>query len=195
MVFRFDNILENWAEIYKPLSHDPKAGSKDCTYYRIRTIDTQNTFMRNQNTAKTPCMAYSVLIDAESTSAKTISYLHTIYFMTKTHSSLAKTPRQDDMQIADMQLLMDEMVQDLLAYLYDLRHNGRCPITGRELSAEEKTAIRGLQLEKSEWASLPVKFADFWVLSLQIEQTMQHSTCINPEVYKVPNPVAPEGNG
>ena len=63
-MFRFDNILEEWAKRYKPLSHDPQS-AKTRTFYRLKTINMENAVMRNQNTAKSPCMAYSIVVDAE----------------------------------------------------------------------------------------------------------------------------------
>ena len=52
MKANISKILEKWAELYEPISHDPKKGSKDKAYYEIRTINDNSGFMRNQNAAK-----------------------------------------------------------------------------------------------------------------------------------------------
>ena len=66
MKANLSSILETWATLYDPIAHKPAKGSKLKAFYRIKTINEQNEFMRNQNTAKSPCMAYSVLVDAEA---------------------------------------------------------------------------------------------------------------------------------
>ena len=38
-MFRLDNVLEDWATRYKPLSHDMAAGSKKKTFFRVTMID------------------------------------------------------------------------------------------------------------------------------------------------------------
>lgn len=192
MTFRFDNILEEWAQNYKPLSHNPAKNAKDCTFYRIRTLNTDNAFARNQNMAKSPCMAYSVLIDAETKGTKAVSYLHTIYFLSRaTATSLAKNAKQDDELGCDQQLLLDEMVQDLLAYLWKLRHDGKNSITGQTYDRATTEALRGLDLDGADWASAPiplggVKFADWHVMGLQIEQIAPRLLCVNEEKYITP---------
>ena len=179
-------ILEKWAELYKPLSHDPKKDSKAKAYYNIRTINNDSEFVRNQNTAKSPCMAYSVLIDAQSTHAQNVSYAHTVYFLSRTVArSLAKNAKQSDDMGMDHNELMDSMVRALLAYLRQLKHTGKCPITGTPLDEPTRRAVMGLDLDKAEWASLPVKYAEWNVMALQIEQNIQCSPCINPEDYNV----------
>ena len=178
-------ILETWASLYTPIAHDPAKGSKSKAFYKIRTIDTQSEFVRNANTAKSPCMAYSILIDAEATNSKVINYAHTIYFCAKAAtSSLAKTAKQDDDLGESLQQEMDGYVQDLLAYLKELRHTGRCPLTGQTFDAPTMAALRGINLEKAQWASIPVKYNEWHILGLQLEQDAPRLLCINREKYK-----------
>ena len=113
---RLDEILEHWAEIYTPISHDPKKGSPKKAYYRIKTVNMENELMRNQNRASSPCLCYSVIIDAEARSARSISYQHTLYFMVRaTSRALAKESKNNEDLGADAQLFMDEMARDLLS--------------------------------------------------------------------------------
>lgn len=81
-MFRLDNLLEDWATRYKPLSHDPAEGTKHKTFYRIDRLGGDNGFARNFNTAPSPCMAFPTSIDAKmGRNAKQISYHHGFYFM------------------------------------------------------------------------------------------------------------------
>ncbi len=184
MKSNISTILEKWAELYKPIGHDPKRGSKDKAYYEIKTINQDSEFVRNQNTAKSPCMAYSVLIDAEMSNAKVINYRHNIYFMVRAKTrSLAKNAKQDDELGTDQQQQMDEMVIDLLLYLRELKRTGKCPITGQAYDAVTMESFRGLSLERAEWGSLPVKYAEWYLMELSIDQD-QPIGCMNREKYK-----------
>lgn len=187
MTFRLDNILEQWAEHYLPLSHDPSKNSKAKSFYRIKTINMENELMRNQNSAKSPAMAYSIIIDGEMNGSKTISYEHTIYFFARaTSNSLAKNAKQDESIGIDQQQLMDEMVQDLLAFLFELRHTGKSPIPGQSFDAQTIAALKGLNLEEANWATIPnvVKFGEWHIMGLSIEQIVPRLLCINREKYK-----------
>lgn len=177
-------ILEKWAELHPAIKHDPARGSKDKAYYNIKAISNDSEFVRNQNTAKSPCMAYSVLIDAEMSSAKIINYQHHIYFMSKAKTrSLAKNAKQDDDLAVDEQKLMNELVIDLLLYLRELKHNGRCPLTGQQYDAQTIQMLRGLSLERANWGSLPIKYAEWHIMELAIDQDQALPACFNREKY------------
>ena len=186
MISKLSNILELWAMLYTPISHNPEKGSKDKAFYKIRTINDNSEFVRNQNTAKSPCMAYSVLIDAQASANKSVNYAHAIYFLAKSKAtSLAKSARQDDEMGENIQQELDEYAQDLLAYLGELKRTGRCPISGRTFTASEMSALRGINLDKVEWASIPVKYAEWHILGIQLEQISPRTVCINKEKYNL----------
>ncbi len=186
MNFRLDNILEDWASHYLPLSHDKEKGSKDKRFFRIKTINSENEWMRNTNTVKSPCMLFSVLIDAQANgNNKTVNYLYTIYFASKAISrGLAKNVKQDDENGTDQQLDMDDMVQDLIAYLHKIKSDGKCPITNKEFDAPTREALKGLQLDKVEWASIPVKYNEWHIMGVSLEQITPRLLCVNQEKYK-----------
>lgn len=186
MVSRFDNILEHWAQIYRPLSHNPEKGSKAKSFYRIDTINTQNEFVRNVNTATSPALAYSSLIDAElHDSLKTVHYRHTLYFLAKQPQvSLAKSAKQDDDNAAALKVEMDEWVNDLLVWLFSVRRMGKCPITGKVFSDVDLQALRGLDLDNASWATIPMMYNGWWVLGLELNQVSPRKQCIENERYK-----------
>lgn len=183
MFTSLSTILENWASIYTPIAHDQSAGSKHKAFYRVRTINDQSEFMRNQHTASTPCMAYSVLVDAEADGSSTVNYAHTIYFLSRANSSLSTTGKQSEMATEDAQVAMDGYAQDLLAYLQKLRHTGICPVTGARYDAPTVAALRGLDLDKAQWASSPAKYGEWHILGLQIEQVTPRLLCVNMDKY------------
>lgn len=187
---RLDEILEHWAEIYTPISHDPKKGSPKKAYYRIKTINMENELMRNQNRASSPCLCYSVIIDAEARSARSISYQHTLYFMVRaTSRALAKESKNNEDLGADAQLFMDEMARDLLSYLQYIKINGKDPITEEQYDPHTINTLRGLSLDSATWATIPVvvKYGEWHILGMQIEQLVPLSPCFSPLKYKQPS--------
>ena len=187
---RLDEILEHWAEIYTPISHDPIPGSDHKAYYRIKTINMENELMRNHNRASSPCLCYSVIVDAEARSTKQVSYQHTLYFMSRAKArALTKEAKNNEDLGIDQQLFMDEMARDLLSYLQYLKANGKDPITEEKYDPHTINTLRGLNLDSVHWASLPlvVKYGEWHVLGMQIEQLIPLSPCFNPQKYKTKN--------
>lgn len=198
-MFRLDKILERWAELYKPLSHNE---SKNKTFYRISMIDAQSYFVRNYNMMDGCAMAYVTHIDAEvaEQNPKFINYRHVIYFLSKQQNAQGKTDVTDEDAATEARFLTDDMVQDLLAVLWAMKGavSGKT-IPDSVLSATavevrqfiEQTAadpqyregLRGLQLEVAHWGTLPVQISGWQLCGLTIEQTMPRLLCINQERY------------
>ena len=94
------NILEHWASIYKPLSHNPESGRlEDQSFFRVRFIDLENIFSRNANIVHSPCMLYSVLTTGELIDAKKASVSHQIWFLAKVKDTPQTLGRFNGLQI------------------------------------------------------------------------------------------------
>lgn len=121
---RFDKILEKWAEVYKPISHNPDKRAKNTAFYRINTLGDENEFVRNVNTAKSPAMAYSTLVDAKAMpNFKVVSYVNTVYFMIKQKSAgLKSTYKSDDEAACELKAELDGMCQDFFVFLHGLKN-------------------------------------------------------------------------
>ena len=123
-MFRLDHILERWAELYTPLSHNSaSAGSASGarkSFFRIGMIDAQSYFVRNYNMMNGCCMAYATHVDAElaQQNPKAVSYRHVIYFLVKQQNAQGKTDVTDEDAATEARFLTDDMVQDLLAVLW-----------------------------------------------------------------------------
>lgn len=184
-MFRLDNFLEEWAIIYKPLSHDPAAGSKHKTFYRIDRLGGDNEFARNFNTAPSPSMAFPTVIDAKmGSNAKQIIYHHGFYFMVKQSSaSNGKLNHQSDLDAADCKAELDDLAQALLAYLYDLRNQARNAATNERFTKADRIALQGLDLENAEWWTVPELYNGWWVLGIEFDRTESRLLCVNPEDY------------
>lgn len=123
-MFRLDNLLETWATLYRPLSHEKGRESKHRTFFRISMITENSEFVRNINTTPSPAMAYATHIDAEMAQQTTraISYRHVIYFMVRqAPGGPSRNLATDEDSATEARFETDQMVQDLLAFLYALK--------------------------------------------------------------------------
>ena len=206
-MFRLDNLLERWAELYTPLGHnsascDGKGARK--SFFRIGMIDAQSYFVRNYNMMNGCCMAYATHVDAElaQQNPKAVTYRHVIYFLVKQQNAQGKTDVTDEDAATEARFLTDDMVQDLLAVLWAMKGvvNGKkLPSLLGEGSGErsdivtfiEQTArdpeyaegLRGLQLEGAHWGTLPGVFNGWQLCGLTIEQVAPRLLCVNPNRY------------
>ena len=195
-MFRLDNILEYWAQHYRPLSHDPIRAHKHCTFFRVGMIDGNSEFVRNFNVTPSPAMAYVTHIDGEleEQNPTVTNYRHVIYFMVKQAAgTLSKTAATDEMSATDARFFADEMVQDLLAYLFNLKAmvNGKyfpkdvpgSIIPPQPFGKLTQEGLRGLQLEKANWTTLPMMFNGWHVCGLTLYQVAPRELCIKPNKY------------
>ena len=195
-MFRLDNLLEQWATVYRPLSHTPGAKSDHRTFFRIAMIDQNSEFVRNFATTPSPAMAYATHIDAElaAQNPKAVSYRHVIYFMAKQQSgTLSKTQATDELSATEARFLCDDLVQDLLAFLFALKGmaGGKTPpaddtvLSGfsAEITTETREGLRGLQLDQAHWGTLPVMLNGWQICGLTIEQITPRRLCLTPSRY------------
>ena len=205
-MFRLDNVVERWAELYTPLSHNSASGDGKGirkSFFRIGMIDAQSYFVRNYNMMNGCCMAYATHVDAElaQQNHKAVSYRHVIYFLVKQQNAQGKTDVTDEDAATEARFLTDDMVQDLLAVLWAMKGvvNGKQipSIQGGEGGESdiadfiEQTArdpeyaegLRGLQLEGAHWGTLPGVFNGWQLCGLTIEQVTPRLLCVNPNRY------------
>jgi len=199
-MFRLDNILERWAELYTPLSHT-KDGKK--SFFRIGMIDANSYFVRNFNTCPSSCMAYATHVDAEinKQNPKQLSYRHVVYFLQKQPAgTLSKTQITDEEGATEARFHTDDMVQDLIALLAALKGM----VGGKSLPADVRSGLpdemlqfirdtaadpqyreglRGLQIDEAHWGTLPTMLNGWQICGLTIEQVTPRLLCVNPERY------------
>lgn len=188
-MFKFDNVLEHWATIYKPISHDPAAKSKDKRFFRIQELDLQSEWSRNMNTIDKPCMLYRNAVEAEidKQNPKRVNRFWGIYLAVKQKSANNVI---DEAAADDCKTLLDEMTIDLLAWLFDLKEkagNGRTDIANPFFSLsdrETREALRGLRLEQTAWWSTPVHLAGWWVMGIEFHGLDPRQLCVNKEKYR-----------
>ena len=107
-MFRFDHILEHWAELYEPLVQAQEKAPKFRVFFRVGMIDEQSYFVRNYNSLPSPCMSYASHLDAEvaKQNSKANNYRHVTYFFEKQGAgTLNKTTATDEDGAAEARFL------------------------------------------------------------------------------------------
>lgn len=204
-MFRLDNILERWAEIYTPISHNGQSSTVNGrkSFFRIGMIDANSYFVRNFPTCPSSCMAYATHVDAEinKQNPKQISYRHVIYFLQKQPAgTLSKTQITDELGATEARFSTDDMVQDLIAVLKTMQGCANGKSVPANLLKEEykeirefiehtaadpqyREGLRGLHIDEAHWGTLPTMLNGWQICGLTLEQTAPRLLCVNQERY------------
>lgn len=178
MRFRYDNYIEQWAQMYKPISHDPTRGSRDKRFYRIDSITRLEDFAVNLSQAKSPSVAVVTQLDGaiDGASNKFMRYTHRLFFIVKQADTNIAKGIIDELSAADAKAEGQELAQDLFAWLY----YDKCKNKNKDLAA--------LDFETGAAFTVPQKFNGWWFTEVVIEHVVQRELCVNWEKYNVTKP-------
>lgn len=194
-MFRLDNILEQWAAVYKPLSHSMEADAKpkDRAFFRIQEIELQSAWSRNMAEIDHPCLLFRTNIEAnlDGKNPKFAEYFWGIYLAVKQKSVNNVT---DELGATDCKFQLDSMCISLLAFLFALQDycsgkswpNGTptsLRAIGESLTDVERRQVRAMQLEKTSWWTTPVHLNGWWLLGLELHALDPRQLCIVSEEY------------
>ena len=191
-MFRLDDILEKWAVIYRPLSHELGDKGNRKTFFRISMIDAQSYFVRNYSMQPSPAMAYATHVDADmDKGSKRITYRHVIYFLVKQLNGSNKTNVTDERAATEARYTTDEMVQDLIDFLDEMKR-AACSNkqeyvapNGVKFRFDRLTqqGFRGLQLDEVHWGTLPTMLNGWQICGVSIDQIVPRHLCVNESKY------------
>ena len=200
-MFRLDDIIERWAELYKPLSHVEK--DKERTFFRIGQLNAENYFMRNFSSQKSPCMAYVTHIKSEVSKRnnKVDTMPHLIYILVRQENQKGRNNVTDEDAVTEARYRAADIAADLRAFLRILRSAA----AGKALSTEQKESlsptllqlitetvsdpqyvngIRGIQLDTIQIQTLPVALNGWHIAAVDFERYEPQRLCLNAEKYR-----------
>ena len=141
-MFRLDNLLERWTEIYAPMQHNPSATAKpeEKAFFLIDRWADQNEFQRTFNLLHKPSLCYCTTIEAQlaQNNPKQVMYQYNWYLACKQRST--GNPLADDEGAALAKFDLNDMMLDLLAFLFTMRGYVR----GRTLPKDCPDAVRDI---------------------------------------------------
>lgn len=195
-MFRLDDILEKWAVIYEPMQHNPSLAAKpeDLAFFRIDRLELENAFTRTFNLLKKPCLCQAVNFDSQLDEKRPRLALnhYQLYLCQKQYGG--PNYMQEEKAAADTKCDINEMVLDLIGFLFDMQDaiGGKSfpdntPQSVRDLFAqltpEERAGIRGLQMNQTEWWSVPRFKNGWWIMGVELWGLNSTPTCIRPNRY------------
>ena len=147
------DILEHWATIYKPLSHDPLSKKlEDKSFFRILDIDEQSEFSRNINSVHSPCMLHRVVSSGELLNEKQARVTYQVCFLIKVKDSVDRLGRHDGIKQQQAADELMTMCEDFISYILQLRKHPVCPITGDSYVSEPQLAMELQAIDKDSFA-------------------------------------------
>lgn len=202
-MYQLDNILEQWAAAYRPLSHPLSlaAKPKDKRFFRIDGLEFESEWHRNQNLITTSpdpryhpaCMLWITAIDAaaDNRNPDLTVYQHRGYLAVRQQSL---NNAANDTEADDCRRQLNEMVIALRAFLRTMRDaaSGKSfkpttPESVRQifyaLPDDERKLLRTLRLENFEFWSTPRTLQGWWLLGIEFDSLDPNQICINPEDY------------
>lgn len=162
------NILEHWASIYKPLSHNPESERlEDQRFFRIRYIDLENTFSRNANVLHSPCMLQSVVTTGELVDARKAEVSHQVWFLSKLKDSSQTLGRFNGTQL---ERATDDLMQhclQLISWLMEVKRTGVCPVTGRKFAEDAQllAEVRSIDPASFSFGLIPKIYTGQWLVA------------------------------
>lgn len=195
-MFRLDNLLERWTEIYDKMQHNPSATAKpeEKAFFLIDLWAEQSEFQRTFNLLTKPSLIYCTNVDAglSANNPKQVEYQYKWYLACKQRPS--GSPLTDDQggQLAKIEL--DDIVLDLLAFINTLADaaNGRTLPSDtpqsvlaiiQALTKEDIQGLRGLRLGQTQWWSNPAYRNGWWIMGMETKGINPRQLCIIPSHY------------
>lgn len=161
------DILEHWAIIYTPLSHNPESSHlEDQRFFRIRYIDMENTFKRNSNVIHSPCMLQSVTSTGDLKNAKLAQVSHQVWFLSKIKDSANSLGRYNGLTLENTANELVEICEDLIAYLIELKRTQTCPITKQSYKSDPVLCqeLASLDIESLSYGVIPDLYEGQWMI-------------------------------
>ncbi len=165
---QISDVLEHWATIYKPLSHQPESGKlEDQSFFRIRYIDLENIFQRNANLVHSPCMLQSVTSTGELKGAKSVKVSHQVWLLSKIKDTAQTLGRYDGKRLEQSANDLIEYAEDLVSWLVEVKRTGTCPVTGRSFKEDPQVLaeLANIDLDSLSYGVVPDIYSGQWLIA------------------------------
>lgn len=186
MIYRIDNLCERWAEIFRPIQHDPTPGSRNKKFFRHDTYTQMEEFAKLLATTKDTAMSVCTQFDGEfgtpgigpqPTIPKFIRYTQRIYFWVQQRQGRYANEVDGELEATEAKVQTQEFAQKFVAWLE------------HERKREEQTLppsqqmMKGMQIGSIAIFTHPKKYNGWWTTELVMEQFVPRELCVNPDDY------------
>lgn len=165
MDFRFENFVEHWCSIYKPLQHVPGERSKNKRFFLTDTTYLgMSDFMNSINARTSSCVVMESSVEG-TVKGGIDTQQHTIYFFAKAKST------QDGFDAREAMLEAKGYMTEFLAYLRAKQREGMPELQRINLD------------ERNGYMSIGPLLNNWYGVYLTIEDVRQVKICVDKDNY------------
>lgn len=165
MDFRFEDFVEHWCEIYKPLQHMPGERSKNKRFFLTDTTYLgMSDFMSNIGSRASSCVVMESSVEGMVKGGFDMQQ-HTIYFFSRAKST------QDGIDAREAMLEARGYMLEFLAYLRKKQDDGMEEV--QRINLDERNAYQSVGPLYNGWYGVYITLED-------VRQTL---LCINEDNY------------
>ena len=187
------DILEHWATIYKPLSHNSESDKlEDQRFFRIRYIDLENIFTRNANVLHSPLMLQSVVSTGNLKGAKQSEVTHQVWLLAKVKDTAQSLGRFSGLQIEQTANELMEHCESLASWLIEVKRSGKCPVSGQSYASDPQllSELKSLDIDSISYGVMPDIYNGQWLIAgidWRSIKPLYNFACGSQGKYQVPN--------
>ena len=165
MNFRFENFVEHWCEIYKPLQHVPGERSKNKRFFLTDTTYLgMSDFMANIGSRTSSCVVMESSVEGTVKGGFDMQQ-HTVYFFAKAEST------QNGADAREAMLTAKGYMHEFLAYMRKKQEEGMQELQHFDLD------------ERNGYLSIGPLYNNWYGVYITLEDVRQTLLCVNKDNY------------
>lgn len=165
MDFRFENFVEHWCSIYKPLQHVPGERSKNKRFFLTDTTYLgMSDFMANIGNRASSCVVMESSVEGTVKGGLDMQN-HTIYFFSRAKNS------QDGVDAREAMLEAKALMKEFLSYMRQKQHSGMEELQNFDLDS------------RNSYQSVGPLYNGWYGVYITLEDVRQTSLCVNQDDY------------
>lgn len=172
---RIDNLIERWASVYKPISHDPTRGSKQRRFFRFDSLEKAIDVTSSFAGVKTPVAG--IVTQFDGVSHGKLMELEVVVFVFTKQVAPRSNATDAELSAVDAKYWGADIANDLWVWLREQkRQHGSDP-------KDELYWLNGLDLDNIGIMSYPVMLNDWWPTTLEMKVQVPRKTCSDTSKY------------
>lgn len=172
---RIDNLIEQWATNYKPISHDPMRGSKQKRFFRFDSLEKAIDVTSQFNSFKTP--ASGIVTQFDGMSKGKLMEMEVVVFVYVKQSVPRSDAQGAERAAVDAKMMGADICNDLWIWLSEKKKEAGNNPKG------EYYWMNGLDLDSIAIMSYPVMLNDWWPTTLELKVKVPRQTCSDSSKY------------
>ena len=172
---RIDNLIEQWATVYKPISHDPCKGSKQRRFFRFDSLEKALDITSQFTGFKSPVSG--IVTQFDGVSRGKLMELEVIVFVFTKQLSPRSDANGAEIAATDAKWYGAEMCNDLWIWLTEKK---------KSVANDTKNELywlTGLDTDSVKILSYPVMLNDWWPTMLEVKVKVPRQLCSDESKY------------